>query len=86
MHDKIIVTNRSALIAKYRSAGVAKIKQAIDALIAADAKRGIKSRLVYLDDATVMKKFEAARSAIPPARVRTRTPSMRCSVRRRRNI
>ncbi len=56
MHDKIIVTNRSALIAKYRSAGVVRIKRAIDALIAADEKRGIKSRLIYLDDAKAMKK------------------------------
>ena len=69
MHDKIIVTNRSALIAKYRSAGLAKIKQAVDALIAADAKRGIKSRLVYLDDATVMKKFRG-RAVGDPASTR----------------
>ena len=56
MHDKIIVTNRSALIAKYRGAGVVRIKRAIDALIAADERRGIKSRLIYLDDAKAMKK------------------------------
>ena len=35
-----------------------KIKQAVTALIAADAKRGIKSRLVYLDDAVAMKSFK----------------------------
>ena len=57
MDDKIIVTNRAALTAKYKAAGVAKIKTAIDALIAADADRGIKCRLVYLDDAVTMKKF-----------------------------
>jgi hypothetical protein len=66
MHDKIIVTNRSALIAKYRSSGVASIKQAIDALIAADAKRGIKSRLVYLDDVKVMRKLRG-RAVSDPA-------------------
>ena len=32
-----------------------KIKKAVDALIAADAKRGMKSRLVYLDNAATMK-------------------------------
>jgi hypothetical protein len=57
MDDKVIVTNRAALTAKYKAAGVARIKTAIGALIAADADRGIKSRLVYLDDAATMKKF-----------------------------
>lgn len=57
MNDKIIVSNRAALTAKYGSAGVAKIN-AIAALIAADAKRGIKSRLVYLDEAATMKSFK----------------------------
>ena len=56
--DKLIVTNRSALVAKYRSAGVAKIRAAVNAMIAADAKRGIKSRLVYLDSAAAMKKYK----------------------------
>jgi len=59
MDDKIIVSNRSALTAKYGGAGVAKIKAAISTLIAADAGRGIKSRLVYLDDAVAMKRFKA---------------------------
>ena len=57
MEDKIIVSNRAALTAKYSSAGVTKIKNAVEALIAADAERGIKSRLVYLDDAAAMKRF-----------------------------
>jgi hypothetical protein len=58
MEDKIIVSNRSALAAKYGSDGVAKVKKAVAALIAADAKRGIKSRLVYLDDAVGMKGYK----------------------------
>src|SRR5262245_12680838 len=58
MDDKIIVSNRSALKAKYGGAGVTKIKNAVDALIVADAKRGIKSRLVYLDDVAAMKRFK----------------------------
>lgn len=57
MDDKIIVSNRSALKAKYGAAAVAKIKTAVNVLIAADAKRGIKSRLVYLDDAAAMKRY-----------------------------
>lgn len=57
MDDKVIVTNRSALTKKYGRQGMAKIRQAIRALSAADKKRGIKARMVYLDDAKTMKKF-----------------------------
>lgn len=63
--DKIIVSNRAALTAKYGSAGVAKIKAAVTALIAADAKRGVKSRLVYLDDAVAMKSFKGRAVTVP---------------------
>ena len=42
MDDKIIVSNRSVLTAKYGAAGLVKIKNSVDALIAADDKRGIK--------------------------------------------
>ena len=42
---------------KYGRQGVAKIRQALRALSAADGKRGIKTRVVYLDDAKVMKKL-----------------------------
>jgi hypothetical protein len=58
MDDKIIVTNREALTTKYKSSGVAKIKEAVAALIAADADRGIKTRLVYVDDGPAMKRFK----------------------------
>ena len=46
MDDKIIVSNRSALTAKYGKAGLVKVEAAVAALIAADRGRGIKSRLV----------------------------------------
>ena len=57
MDDKIIVSNRTALLAKYKSAGLRKVEKAIRSQIAADAKRGIRSRLVYLDDARAMRTF-----------------------------
>lgn len=57
MDDKVIVTNKAALLAKYGSSGVKAVKQGIDALVAADAVRGIRTRLVYLDQATSMKPF-----------------------------
>ena len=53
---KVIVTHMGALAAKY-GAGVAKVRKALDRLIAADASRGIASRLVALDDASHMRAF-----------------------------
>ena len=40
MDDKIIVTHKAALTAKYGTAGVSRIRKAVTALIAADARRG----------------------------------------------
>ncbi|MFZ1208655.1 MAG: hypothetical protein WAN94_11010, partial [Pseudolabrys sp.] len=60
MDDKIIVSNWAALVAKYTGVGATKIEKAVSDLIAADAKRGIKSRLVYLDDARAMKTFRGS--------------------------
>jgi hypothetical protein len=57
MDDKIIVTNRSALVKKYGTKGLASIRKALRALIAADKKRGIKSRAAYLDNKASMKKL-----------------------------
>jgi hypothetical protein len=55
MDDKIIVTNRGALVKKYGSGGFAEIGKALGALMASDKKHGIKSRVVYLDNKTAMK-------------------------------
>ena len=60
MDDKLIVSNRSALKAKYGSAGLAAVQAAVRVLIASDKKRGLRSRLVFIDDATAMKKFGGA--------------------------
>jgi Peptidase family C25 len=59
MADKVIVTNASALAAKYKPAGVAAIKKSLKTLIAADKKRGIGTVIVNLDDAAAMKKLGA---------------------------
>ncbi|HKQ26185.1 MAG TPA: hypothetical protein VJT81_17185 [Burkholderiales bacterium] len=59
MDDKIIVSNRGALTAKYGKAGLAKIEAAVAELIAADKGRGIRCRLVYLDNALAMKRMKA---------------------------
>jgi hypothetical protein len=59
MDDKVIVSNRGALRAKYGSKGLTKIRKALKTLVAADAKRGIKTRVVYLDDRVAMKKLRS---------------------------
>jgi hypothetical protein len=59
MTDKLIVTNKSALRAKYSAAGLRKVMGAVAALIAADRKRGLVSRLVDLSSAATMKRLNA---------------------------
>lgn len=49
LSKKVIVTNRGALVGKYGTKGLARIKAAVDAVIAADAARGFGTSLVYLD-------------------------------------
>lgn len=65
MDDKIIVSNRSALNAKYGKAGLAKVEAAVRAMIAADKARGLRSRLVWLDDAAAVKKIKAKPVTVP---------------------
>lgn len=56
--DKLIITNSSALLNKYGTAGTKKIIAAVKQLVAADKKRNLRSMLVYLDNAAVMKKVK----------------------------
>ena len=51
LSPKVIVTNRSALTAKYGGAGVAKIDAALKALVKADAARGFATRVIDLSRA-----------------------------------
>ena len=53
--DKAIVSNSQALKTKYRTNGFNAIKAAVDKLIAADAQRHIKSKLIFIDDAAMTK-------------------------------
>lgn len=52
--DKVIVTNAAALSAKYGKTGFGKVGAALKKLIAADAKRGLTSKLIALDSKTDM--------------------------------
>jgi hypothetical protein len=51
--DKIIVSNRSALLKKYTRKELALIEAAIDDLIAADHGRGVVSKVFFLDDKAI---------------------------------
>jgi len=57
MDDKVIVSHRDALRDKYGAKGFARVQAALKALVSADAKRGLKTRVVYLDDAVAMKRL-----------------------------
>jgi peptidase C25-like protein len=52
MPTKIVVTAQAAMAKKYGS-GWSRVKQAVGRLVKADAKRGVVSRLVALDDAAL---------------------------------
>ena len=60
MTDKVILTNRSALVAKYKTAGANAIGQAVQDLITADRTRGLNSVRVDIDSETAMKKYGGA--------------------------
>src|ERR1043166_8968431 len=56
MPDKIIITNDSALKSKYGVQGYAAIKAAVQGLIDADDKRGLKTVYMAVDNASAMGK------------------------------
>src|SRR5437016_14624118 len=57
--DKALVTNVAALKAKYGS-GLTALSAAIRRHIASDAKRGLTTKLIALDDATRMRRLGGA--------------------------
>lgn len=59
-YDKVIVTHAGALRAKYGAAGWRSIRSAIDALIVADRARGLRDRLLLLDNTTAMRALKAS--------------------------
>lgn len=59
MDDKVIVTHAGALTAKYGARGRNAVVAAVKRLVAADAGRGIKTRLVALDDGAAMRRLHA---------------------------
>ena len=59
-YDKLLVTHAGALRRKYAASGAASVRTALDALVAADAGRGLVSRVLLLDNATSMRAVGAA--------------------------
>jgi hypothetical protein len=57
-NDKVIVTNFAALRAKYQSAGLTTIQEALKALIAKDKTEGLKTVVVDLSSAAQMGKLK----------------------------
>jgi hypothetical protein len=53
--DKLIVTRRAGLEAKYGAAGYRRIRDALRRLVAADQARGLSSRVLLLDDGRAMR-------------------------------
>ena len=56
MSKKVVITNFTVLKSKYGTAGVAKIKNALKAVIAADAERGFETSVVDVANAAAMRK------------------------------
>ena len=63
MADKVILTNETALAAKY-GAGLSLIQTAVQQLIAADGGRGLQTVYVPLDDATIMGQYGSSNVTI----------------------
>jgi len=59
MTDKLIVTNKAALRAKYGAAGLRSVNAAVAKLVAADRRRGLASRVVDLSSKAAMKALKA---------------------------
>lgn len=58
--DKVIIANRSAMIAKYASGGIAGINAALAQLVTSDVARGLTTVVVHIDDAAEMGAFGGA--------------------------
>lgn len=61
--DKLLVTHSGALRRKYGSSGAAEVREALDALVEADAGRGLKTRVLLLDNTLSMRAIKSARVA-----------------------
>jgi hypothetical protein len=70
--DKLVLSHRGALQAKYKAAGFKQVATALTALIKADAKRGLQTQVLYLDDAATLAPLgaTAVTNALDPRQVK----------------
>lgn len=59
MANKVILTNKTALTAKYGASGLQAIQAALTTMIAADRGRNVITTVVYMDDVVQMAKLNA---------------------------
>lgn len=71
--NKVIVTNASALSSKYGAAGYGKISTALKQMVAADAKRGLVSKVIALDSKSDMAAYGAPIGSSTDARATKRS-------------
>ena len=62
-YDKLLVTHGAALRRKYGAAGAARVRAALDALVKADRRRHLVSRVLLLDNASTMRALRVPRVA-----------------------
>jgi hypothetical protein len=75
MANKLIVTNKTALGAKYGAQGVVQIQAALTAMVASDYQRSIITTVVYLDDVAQMVRLKA-----PPVTDATSDPQNKAAI------
>jgi hypothetical protein len=62
-YDKLLVTHAQALRRKYGAGGYEVVRDALDLLVKADAARGLRSRVLLLDNAQSMRAIGSAKVA-----------------------
>ncbi|MFC7496386.1 MULTISPECIES: hypothetical protein [unclassified Nocardioides] len=62
-YDKLLVTHGAALRRKYGAAGAAAVRDALDRLVVADRARGLRSRVLLLDNTQSMAAIKAKKVA-----------------------
>jgi hypothetical protein len=62
-YDKLLITHGGALRRKYAASGAAAVRDALDALVAADRERDLVSRVLLLDNAQSMRAVSSTKVA-----------------------
>lgn len=63
--DKLVLSHRGALLAKYKAGGLKQVGSALAALVKADAKRGLLTQVLFIDDAAALAPLGVQAAASP---------------------